>query len=53
MIGEIVPAAGAHSKLNEIVSRACSVHVFEIFNMFHWNQKGDPPGDDKKLDKVL
>ena len=33
--------------------RACSVHVFEIFNRYHWNQKGDPQGDDKKLGKVL
>ena len=27
--------------------------AIEIFNLFRWNQEGDNPGDDKKLDKVL
>ena len=27
--------------------------AIEIFNTFRWNQEGDTPGDDKKLDKVL
>ena len=27
--------------------------AIEIFNTFRWNQEGDTPMDDKKLDKVL
>ena len=55
---QIYLTAAGISNSEEEVKCATLLHVIgpdatEIFNTFRWNQEGDTPGDDKKLDKVL
>ena len=55
---QIYFTAAGISNSEEDVMCATLLHVIgpdaiEILNTFRWNQKGDTPGDDKKLDKVL
>ena len=55
---QIYLSAAGISNSEEEVKCATLLHVIgpdaiEIFNTFRWNQEGDTPGDDKKLDKVL
>lgn len=52
-----ITAAGIKAQ-EEDVKCATLLHVIgpdaiEIFNTFKWNEEGDSPGDDKKMDKVL
>ena len=53
---QIYLTAAGISNSEEEVKCATLLHVIgpdaiEIFNTFRWNQEGDTPGDDKKLDK--
>ena len=55
---QIYLTAAGISNSEEEVKCATLLHVIgpdaiDFFNTFRWNQEGDTPGDDKKLDKVL